>query len=161
MRWTRRIRRKPKILLSAFLDCHASSDRQIGHPMKCCAVYELSSGWPSFPPAKLPKRRRLTMVRGFGRGNRFSISLNFCQLRQFFFPLRFSHFNSSFFTSSPNRAIPASCRLLRSSYNGLSIWLWLFPKVPWSSNSRPSSRCPLAPPTTALSSAIITSSSRA
>lgn len=48
----------------------------------------------------------LTLIRGFGKGNRFSISLNFSQLRLFFFPLRFSHLNSSFFTSSPNRAIP-------------------------------------------------------
>ena len=48
----------------------------------------------------------LTLILGSGRGKRFSISQNFCQLRQPRLPRRFSHLNSSFFTSSPNRAIP-------------------------------------------------------
>ena len=48
----------------------------------------------------------LTLIRGFGRGNRTIISLNFSQLRQFFFPLRFNHLNCSFSTSMPNRTIP-------------------------------------------------------
>ena len=48
----------------------------------------------------------LTIIRGFGSGNRFSISLNFSQLRHLLFPLRFSHLNSNFITACLNRISP-------------------------------------------------------
>ncbi len=47
----------------------------------------------------------LTIIRGFGSGNRVSITLNFSQLRQLLFPLRFSHLNSNLFTACSNRLI--------------------------------------------------------
>ncbi len=69
---------------------------------RACAIYAHGSSHSYFTE----KSNILTMIRGFGSGNRFSISLNFSQLRQFFFPLRFSHLNSRFFTSFANLAIP-------------------------------------------------------
>ena len=69
---------------------------------RACAIYAHGSSHGHFTE----KANRLTLIRGFGRGKRFSISLNFSQLRQFFLPRRLSHLNSNFFTASPNRTIP-------------------------------------------------------
>ena len=69
---------------------------------RACAIYAHGSSHSQFTE----NPNILTLIRGFGKGNRFSISLNFSQLRQPRLPRRFSHLNSSFFTSSPNLAIP-------------------------------------------------------
>ena len=66
---------------------------------RACAIYAHDSSHSQF--AENPNI--LTLIRGFGNGYRFSISKYFSQLRQFLFPLRFSHLNSSLFTFSPNR----------------------------------------------------------
>jgi hypothetical protein len=70
--------------------------------MRACAIYAHGSSHRQFTE----NPNILTLIFGFGRGNRFSIASNFSLLKQFFFPLRFSHLNSSFSTYYPNLLIP-------------------------------------------------------
>ena len=69
---------------------------------RACAIYAHGSSHSQF--AEIPNI--LTLIRGSGKGRRFSISQNFCQLRQPRLPRRFSHLNSSFLTSFPYLLIP-------------------------------------------------------
>jgi hypothetical protein len=61
---------------------------------RACAIYAHGSSHSQFTV----NRNILTFIRGFGKRNRFSISLDFSQVTQFLFPLRL-HLNSFFFTS--------------------------------------------------------------
>ena len=69
---------------------------------RACAIYAHGSSHSQFTE----NPNILTLILGSGRGKRLSICLNFSRLRQFFFPLRLSHLNSSFLTSSLNLIIP-------------------------------------------------------
>ena len=69
---------------------------------RACAIYAHGSSHSQF--AEIPNI--LTLIRGSGKGKRFSISQNFCQLRQPHLPRRFSHLNSSFLTSFRYLLIP-------------------------------------------------------
>ncbi len=68
---------------------------------RACAIYAHGS---SHSIHRFPNI--LTIIRGFGSGNRFSIALNSSQLRHLLFPLRFNHLNSNLFTACSNRIMP-------------------------------------------------------